>query len=246
MVAPDVTITPVYPAGAPPIRFGLLGDGVLSVYSSGGYPWVAIDRPLRKGFVEFNSIQLQQLVLPLILDRADTGGSVEAECNTVHGWRYPVPGRREPPPLRVTGPFDSGGVTEWVLFAPVWKGAQRRADFARTQQEIELTLLEASFIDRTFGPPSPAVQVQQQAAATGASVASAIPSLASLPAGLLAQLASVPAGAWRDYVVKVNEDLLQIAAKQLGDQRLWQSIAALNGLRDPANLLAGIKIKLPW
>jgi nucleoid-associated protein YgaU len=244
MPAPDVMITPVYPATAPSIEFGLLGDAVNSVYSSGGYPWVALDRPTRKPFVEFNSTQLTQLVLPLVLDRADIGDSVEAECDLVHGWRYPVNGRREPTPLRITGPVDTAGISEWVVINIEWGAAQRRADHARIQQEVKLTTLEASFITRTFGSPAQIAQTQIQASSSA--VISATPGVSALPADLLAQLAAIPAGAWRDYAVKLGETLEQIAARQLGDARWWTVIGQLNGIKDPNTVKPGSWLRLPW
>lgn len=244
MGSPDVWITPLYPVGAPRVGFGLLGDATNAVYSTGSYSWTAIDRPAQKGFVEYTATQLTQLTLPLLLDRADTGDSVENECNMIHSWRYPTPGRREPPPLQVTGPIDTAGITEWVLLTPVWKTAIRRADFQRTQQELELTLVEASFIDRTFQAPT--WTAQQQIAASSSAASAATPSLAALPPDLLSQLAAIPAGSWSSYVVKIGEDLQSIAAKQLGDFRLWQVVAQLNGLRDPTSVSPGHVVRLPW
>jgi LysM repeat protein len=47
------------------------------------------------------------------------------------------------------------------------------------------------------------------------------------------------------YVVKKGDTLVSIAAHQLGDYTRWQSIANLNGLRDPNKLTVGQKLRLP-
>jgi hypothetical protein len=244
MPVPDVWITPLDPPGSRPIGFGLLGDATTSVYTSGGYSWTVIDRPTSKPFLEFTSIALTQLDLPLMLDRADAQDSVEADCDAVHGWRYKVPGKREPARLRVTGPVDTARIPEWVLFGVTWKAAQRRLDQVRVQQEVTLTLLEASRIDTTYG--SPVELAQQQITATNQAAAALLPGLASLPPDLLAQIQAYPPGSWRTYVIRDGDDLTSIAAQQLGDLRLWVVIAQMNNVRDPAAITAGQTLQLPW
>jgi len=49
----------------------------------------------------------------------------------------------------------------------------------------------------------------------------------------------------KDYVVKENDTLWKIAAKQLGDGNRFKEIADLNKTANPDNLVVGTKLKLP-
>ena len=42
-----------------------------------------------------------------------------------------------------------------------------------------------------------------------------------------------------------GDDLLSIAAKELGDAKRWPEIAKLNGIRDPRSVVPGQVIRLP-
>lgn len=206
------------------IGFQLLGDSKPAPYSSGAYPWTVIDRPRRKPFTEFNAVQLMQLDLPLMLDRADSGHSVETDCATVDSWRYVDPGLRQPPTLRVSGPVAQYGVHDWVLMTVGWAEAIRRvSDGQRIQQTVTLTLVEYASNDARFLSPAQAIQVQQQAPGTTAP----------------------PPGGRRRHWVRWGDTLSQIAAAELGDYRRWPEIASLNNIRDPRSLQANTWILLP-
>jgi LysM repeat protein len=49
----------------------------------------------------------------------------------------------------------------------------------------------------------------------------------------------------RSYVVRKGDTLAKIAKAQLGDARLWQQIADLNGLRDPGRIAVGQRLEIP-
>lgn len=167
MPTPDVWITPITPAG-PTVAFGLAGAASLSQFSSGSMVWSAVDRPRRKPFLEFTSAQLLQLQLPLLLDAADRGESIEHAVSLVAGWIRPTPATGEPPIVGVTGPVDQSGITRWVVQTIAWgTDQQRRRDGALTRTDLTVTLLEY----------------------TGATAASATPTLAAQLSGVLGVLA---------------------------------------------------------
>lgn len=56
---------------------------------------------------------------------------------------------------------------------------------------------------------------------------------------------AVPAASLKEYVIKDQDTLWQIAAKYLGDPSRYEEIAALNESIDTDNLIVGAKIKLP-
>jgi nucleoid-associated protein YgaU len=47
------------------------------------------------------------------------------------------------------------------------------------------------------------------------------------------------------YIVKEGDTLTSIAARELGDWRLWIDIADTNGLRDPDFLTIGQQVRMP-
>jgi LysM repeat protein len=49
----------------------------------------------------------------------------------------------------------------------------------------------------------------------------------------------------RSYVVKRGDTLARIAKNELGDARLYQQIADLNGLRDPGRIAVGQRLEIP-
>src|SRR5262245_51650414 len=49
----------------------------------------------------------------------------------------------------------------------------------------------------------------------------------------------------RIYVVKRGDTLAKIAKAQLGDAALFQTIADLNGLRDPSRISVGQRLEIP-
>jgi LysM repeat protein len=49
----------------------------------------------------------------------------------------------------------------------------------------------------------------------------------------------------RSYVVKKGDTLARIAKTQLGDAKLFQEIADLNGLRDPSRIAVGQRLEIP-
>lgn len=217
----DVWITPRNTGKA--LGFALLGNAKPSTYSSGGSPWTVIDRPRRKPFTEFNAVQLTQLELPLMLDKADTEHSVEAECATVDSWRYVDAASRHPTRLGVSGPVSLNGIDLWVLIGLSWGDEIRRTrDGHRIQQAVTITLLEFAGNTATYLSPAILAQARQTLNST-------------LP----------PPGGHRTYYVKPGDTLSGVAASQLGDYRRWPEIAALNGIRDPRYLQANTVIQLP-
>jgi len=54
-----------------------------------------------------------------------------------------------------------------------------------------------------------------------------------------------PAASLKEYVIKDQDTLWEIAAEYLGDGSRYEEIAAMNESIDPDNLIVGAKIKLP-
>lgn len=183
MPAPDVWITPVKPAG-PTVAFGLADTG--TVTQSSGTIWTAVARPRRKAFLEYTADALAQLDLPLILDGADNGSSIEHSVALVNGWRRPTSGTGEPPILAVTGPIDQAGVRSWACQTVAFgSNQQRRRDGALVQTDLKLTLLE--FSSGTAAPQSP-TQAAQVSAVLGLLAQTGV----QVPANLTALVNQLP------------------------------------------------------
>lgn len=223
----NVTITPLNaPSNA--LTFGLMGDSTLQpATASGGTGGIQImDRPRLVAALYWYDRSPFELDLPLIIDSeivygAD-GGSVEYQCRQIRSWLDPVGGTIQPPVLSVTGPVD-GVEYLWWLYSVEYDEAIRDPQGGfRTQQKIKVVLYEFnSSTQNVLGAPSPA------------------------QAALYQYNGSIGSQAYTLYTVVVGDTLSSISATQLGTASEWQTIAALNNLRDPNFLTAGQVLKLP-
>lgn len=224
----EVILTAVTPPGAT-VRFALAGDATLS--HVGGTAWTTVQRPRQRGFVEFTSIQLSQMVLPLILD-TDDGYDVEGPCTIVDSWRLPG-ATRQPPTLALSGPVPVvPGNPGWVLQTIGWGAAIRRSDGLRTQQAVTLTLIEFGTAQALTSPAQVYVAATTAAASPGALGTSGT---AGSPAGSVANT----------YTVRAGDTLWAIAGSALGNYARWPEIATKNGIRDPRSLAIGTVLVLP-
>lgn len=221
---PDVLLTPISPP-EPPVGFGLAGDAKLSEFTSGSSSYLAVSRPRRKGYTEWQGTPLIQLELPLIIVGASDNDSVEQDCVTVENWMIARPSTGEPPVMKINGPVPASAHT-FVLYDQAWGPAlRRRSDSSRTQQAVTLTLVEYAAAEIGLISPAAAAQARQQTPTPSA--------------------ATPPTGGQRTYTVVSGDTLTGIAARILGNYRLWTTIASLNGLRDPSLIYPGQKLLLP-
>ena len=217
----DVRLTQVLPRG--PTITCLLKEtstyGPSSAGASGGLQQV--ERPLRKAAVQWYDAPIWELSLPLILEN-ESGGNVESECLILEGWIDNTPGATQLQVLQISGPVP-GRRRYWMCQNVSFTDAIRAGDGSRIQQSFTLTLWE-------YSPLLASALVQASPAQRSAR---------SLTASI------VSSSGRSKYTVRAGDTLGSIAARQLGNYRLWTQIAQMNGIRDPASIVAGQVLVLP-
>lgn len=213
MRRPYVTFIPVSPAGRS--VQALLGDGQPDAERDGG--WSIIDRPKRKGFLEWTGRAPISMDVPIVFDHFKRNLSVEGLITSLT--RFVDRGDTAPGTvLRIRGPLPYTSA-QWVIstLSP-GESLRRHLDGARVRAFFTVTLLEYVTGD-VLGSPAQAAQ-QRQAISPG--------------------LAST-----RAYTVKQGDNLMIIAALLLGSPHRWHHIADLNGISDPHRLKVGQLLRIP-
>ena len=212
-------LVPVDPAG-PALAFQY--DPETYEVSGGVGGWAVIDRPRRRGVLEWEGVDPYQVTVALIFDRWTTRPvrSVEPELERLRRLALKVPNGFQPPVLRIDARWQHATL-QWVIQDLRYRDEIRNAAGARVRCTVEVSLLEYTAAKVLLTPT--------QRAAERATPAVTAPQ---------------PAAA-RTYTVKAGDTLSAIAAKHLGDWKRWEEIARLNGIRDPRRLQIGTKLRLP-
>jgi hypothetical protein len=209
--------------------------------------WTEVTRPRRSPLTTFTASPGLHLSLPLLLDQFARGLSVEGDIAALGSMATPTGANRQPPRVRVRAlgaavPYQD---RSWVINDISWGDAEMNADGNRTRQQFTLALVE--YVAD--------VQLTEQSAAMRRRLASAVakkergaeskriaankgkPKQPSAPRSRLMETTTTTFGD--------GEDLLTIAARELGDANRWVEIAQLNGLRDPRAISEGQVLRLP-
>ena len=219
--------TGMAPGSTSSITFALIGDATYNPATGGQGGWQTVDRPREVAGMQWYDRSPMQLVLPLLLDAEIVNGAagtpIEYTCQLLDGWQDKIPGTNMPPVFSVTGPVP-GIQHQWCIYTLSFTEAIRdpQAGF-RTQQKVDLTLYEYnSVLQSTLNTPGPAAQAaylnaQQNNGALGFFV----------------------------YQVVAGDTLETIAARLLNNYAEWPTIASLNNIRDPQNLIPGQQLLIP-
>jgi hypothetical protein len=129
-------------AGSPNPRLILeqIGDDTVEGGVGG---WEVIDRPTRESMTAWRNTPGLRWALPLSLDGADAGRSVEGDVEQLIAWGQPDDALGEPPTLVVSARVGRAPSTaRWVIDSIEW-GEQIRNDAnVRVRQDLTLTLLK--------------------------------------------------------------------------------------------------------
>jgi LysM domain-containing protein len=215
---------------------------------SAGYGgWDEIARPRRVGVVTWTGSPVRRMDVSVLFDTWAQGTSVEDDIAALDTLARP---RRGGSPPTIT--LDAAGShlpykgLTWVIEALAWGDALMNVHGNRTRQAATLSLLEY-VSDQLVQERSPANRRQAKAARkTGQNTKKSAAerrtaakrgktSRAHVGAHTLAVLGTAYDG----------EDLVSIAARELGDPNRWREIADLNGLRDPRAIVVGQVLRLP-
>lgn len=232
----------------PSFKFtALLGDTRPNVDQGYG-GWEEVARPRRSPLTTWRGQPGLHLSLPLLLDGFADNTSIEPTLATVEKLGSAVMGssgsNSDPPHVHLQARGNHVPYQEltWVINDIQWGDAEMDLRGNRTRQHFTLSLVQ--YVAD--------VQIQDLSAANRRRAA--------------AQAKQTKAGAKTKRVVAKHgtktttagtrstssattaydgEDLVRIAARELGDASRWIEIAKLNGLRDPRAIKRGQVIRLP-
>jgi hypothetical protein len=243
-MTPPVGQVTVY-ALDPPIEVTALLSEERPNIESGYGGWEEVERPRRRPITTFKSSPGLRLSLPMLLDNWTQGTSIEWRIAQVEKLGQPVGGHGEPPQVRVSA---SGGAvphTErtWVVADIAWGDALMNENGYRVRQQVTLTLLEY-VEDHYLAERAVANRRRKKATASkkkrGAQAKRIVAKRKAKPRWARVQPKAATASDFGE-----GEDLLTIAARELGDAERWVEVAELNGLRDPRAIAPGQVIRLP-
>ena len=230
----------VVTASDPPVSVSArLAEDRPDVSGYGG--WDEVARPRRRPLTTFKALPGLHLTLPLLLDGWADNASVEADIASIERLGTATGSDGEPPRVRVTarGSAVPHQDRTWVIGDIVWGDALMNGAGNRTRQQVTLTLYEY-VEDLHLAEKSAAARRRTKAKArkkAGASAKRIVIKHGKAKRATHARSASTTFG--------TGEDLLSIAARELGDADRWVEIAQLNGLRDPRATTPGQEIRLP-
>lgn len=214
--------------------------------SSGYGGWEEVERPRRKTVVTWRGMPARRLQVSILIDNWTAGTSIEWTIRQLEYLALPREGG-QPPVVRIDA---AGGALpwqsrRWVIDAISWGDALMNVYGNRVRQAATLTFLEYvsdQLIDRI--PPSKKRR-QKKKRATGASTKKGAKQKRQALKRKKKHAGSGARAVSTATMTFDGEDLLAVAARELGDARRWREIADLNDIRDPRAVRAGQVLRLP-
>jgi hypothetical protein len=214
---------------------------------SGYGGWNEVIRPWRPPITTYQAPPALHVTLPLLLDGFAAGVSIEHDIAQLQQMATPTASDGATPRLHVYATGSAVPFTDrtWVMGDVTWGDAEMDQRGNRTRQQVTLTLYE--FVEDVYLIEKSAAQrvrnaakvAKTQSGASAKRVTAKAAKRAPGVAGRVLAMSSVIATPGQ------GEDLLSIAARELGDADRWVEIAQLNGLRDPRSITPGQAIRLP-
>jgi hypothetical protein len=183
------------------------------------------------------------MTLPILFDTFASGQSVERQLTQLERLATPTASDGSPPRIRFVA---RGGAvphqtTQWVIDSLAWGDGDMNRDGDRTRQQVTLSLLEwIEDVRVRENSPAKRQRAKVKAAKTkqGAANKRVVASKGRARVAHKGALATTTTS-------YDGDDLLSIAARELGDADRWVEIAQLNGLRDPRAITFGQVLRLP-
>jgi hypothetical protein len=215
--------------------------------SSGYGGWEEVERPRRTTVTTWRGQPARRMALSVVIDNWSEGRSVEDQIRQLERMALPRPGG-QPPIVSVSA---AGGVIPpayerlpWVIDAISWGDALANTSWNRVRQAAVVTLLEY-VSDDLLKTRSPAKkQRAKRARATGKNRKKGARNKRAASKGKH-KGADAFLSPRAVAIAYDGEDLLSVAARELGDARRWIEIAELSGIRDPRAVKRGQVIRLP-
>lgn len=206
--------------------------------------WAEVARPRRRPLSIWVGSPGLRLTLPILFDRFDDGVSIERQIAQLERLATPTASDGSPPRIRfvVRGAAVPHQTKVWVIDSLTWGDALMNENGNRTRQQVTLTLLEwIADVRVRDNSPAKRQRAKRKRAATksGAANKRVVAARGRTVAHKTTRAATV------DPTFGTGDDLLSIAARELGDADRWIEIAQLNGLRDPRAIKPGQVLRLP-
>lgn len=214
---------------------------------SAGYGgWNEVARPRRTTVTTWEGMPARRMSLGVILDNFTAGTSIEDDIRKLERMALPRAGG-EPPTVSVSakgGHVPYGDLT-WVIDALAWGDAIMNDYGNRVRQAATLTLLEYVSDDliEARKRTSPAQRRRSNNRRRSGRNRKKNARQKRKPASRNRRSRST--GLRSAPVAYQGDDLMSIAARELGDARRWHEIADLNGIRDPRAIAIGQVLRLP-
>jgi hypothetical protein len=222
--------------------------------SSGYGGWNEVARPRRSTVTSWVGQPARRMALSILIDNHHVGRSIEDQIRDLEVMALPRTGR-QPPTVKLLAkgghiPYQS---LRWVIDGLEWGDAIMNGRGNRTRQGATVTLLEyvADDLIEARKRQSPAQRrraartriLQQQAKQLAREKRKAVARnrRSARKGGHSRATAASTAGT----VTYDGDDLMSVAARELGDARRWREIADLNGIRDPRAITVGRVLRLP-
>jgi len=226
---PPVTLTARLAADKPQVEAGYGG-------------WAEIARPRRSPLSVWVGSPGLRMTLPILFDQWAAQITIERQLAQLERLATPTASDGSPPRIRFV--VRGGAVPHqgrvWVIDTLTWGDATMNQNGNRTRQQVTLSLLE-HVADVRVQELSPAKRHKAKVKAVKTKPGAANKRVV---AGR-GRSASATRARTGDSDFGQGDDLLSIAARELGDADRWIEIAQLNGLRDPRAISPGQVIRLP-
>lgn len=216
--------------------------------SSGYGGWTEVARPRRTTVTTWTGQPARRLGLSVLIDNWYAGASVEDQIRALERMALPYEGK-SPPTVTINAQGGHVPYTDltWVVDTLTWGDALMNSHGNRVRQAATLELLEyvSDALIQARSRKSPA---QKARAANdkkkGGKKGAAKKRKAATKGRKSGRKKSVALFAATAAAFD-GEDLMAIAARELGDARRWREIADLNGIRDPRAITTGQVLRLP-
>lgn len=231
----------------PPVDVrAMLGDERPDV-SSGYGGWEEVERPRRTTITTWRGQPARRLQITLLLDEWTTGRSIERQISALERIALPREGG-QPPIIHLQ--TASGAVPwrrrKWVVDAISWGDALMNRKGNRVRQMVTLTLLQYVSDDLIERRAPSKKRRSRHGRKTGkGSKKGAKEKRRHARRGRRHRKGGRAMPRAGTVTAYDGEDLLSLAATELGDARRWREIADLNGIRDPRAITVGQVIRLP-
>lgn len=181
--------------------------------------WEEVQRNRRPPVTQWVGASLLKTTVVVWLSRWGEQASVEPDLKTLDSLA-PLSPTTDPPRVTVTGAPGVPPTIRWVIQSVAVAERLRLPSGATARAQVTIELLE-------YRPGD--VVVVRQSATKRSQVRNGTPAKTKP----------------KTYTVRKGDTLSAISARLLGSASKWQTIAKLNGIRNPNNLKVGQTLKLP-